>query len=98
MTKFHTYLLASVLTFPAGLMSAQTQNPDQQQEKTPDKGSTKSHRPQTEVVPPNSGPSPDTQQQQNGTTNADKHAKKNKNNARQAHGTPQPQSTKNPQP
>jgi hypothetical protein len=96
MTKFQTYLLAGSLALSASLVTAQTQNPDQQQEKSGDRGATKAHKPQTEVVPPNTGPSPDTQQQ-SGATTAGKR-KKNKNNAHQAHGTPQPQSTKTPQP
>lgn len=96
MAVLNVCLLAGILAFSAGPILAQSQSPDQQQEKNGDKGSSKAHQPKTDSLAPNAGPSPDTQQEKNGSTQDSKH-KKNRNNARQAHGTPDPQSTKSPQ-
>ena len=87
--------MAGALTFAAQPGASQSQSPDQQQEKAPT--NSKAHQPDSPAVPPNQGPGPDTQQEDNNGTASKKH-KKNKNNARQAHGTPQPQSTKSPHP
>ncbi len=89
-------ILAGALTFAAQPGVAQSQSPDEQQEKAPK--NSKAHEPESQAVPPNSGPSPDTEQGGNNGTASTKKTKKNKNNARQAHGTPQPKSTKSPQP
>lgn len=91
MSKIPTLLVVAALSGMPMAISAQTQSPDQQQEAKP-KPSPKANQPQTDTAQPQTGQSPDIQQEKNGTTNEGKAAKKNKNNARQGHGTPKTKS------
>jgi hypothetical protein len=100
MSKSAAFLLAATLTnVPAMLFAQQTppQNPDQQQEGKPEtKPAPKTTQPKTDTTEPQSGQSPDIQQEKNGSTASRPH-KKNKNNAQQGHGTPKPKTATTPQ-
>ena len=97
MSKAAQFLLAATLTGIPSALSAQSQSPDQQQERNSNnKPSPKVNQPQTDTAQPQTGQSPDIQQEKNAPKDA-KHTRKNRNNAKQAHGTPQPKGDTAPQ-
>lgn len=80
MTRTAAFLLAATLAGPPGILYAQTQSPDQQQQDThPD---TKPSEPHADRGNPHNNQSPDIQQQKN---SGDK-SYKGGTNAKQAHG------------
>ncbi len=56
MAALNVCLLAGILAFSAGPMLAQSQSPDQQQEKNSDRGADKAHQPKADSLSPKRRP------------------------------------------
>jgi hypothetical protein len=94
MRKSASVLLAIALTVgPVALFSQDQKSPDLQQQQHPENNpQPDAHQPATPTGRSSDDKSPDTQQDQTGTASSGKAKKrhKGKNNARHAHGTPEP--------